>query len=200
MGLEVECKIYLADVAKGQRCLEAAGAEMSIPRVFEQNTRYENAGRDLVTSGQVLRLRQDQRVRLTYKSPALSSQAGVTSRLELETAVDDFATMDAILQQLGFWAYMTYEKYRTTYHIPDLADTEIVLDEMPYGVFIEVEGTEIEAALQRLGLAGERRILASYSELFERVRQRYGLTFHDLTFANFAGIAVAPEVFFEGAS
>ena len=38
-------------------------------RVFERNVRYENDDKSLTDNGIVVRLRQDHRVRLTYKEP-----------------------------------------------------------------------------------------------------------------------------------
>ncbi len=195
MSLEVECKIYVSSQEHMQRRLAEAGAHVTRPRVHEHNIRYESPARDFSTNDIVLRLRQDQEIRLTYKAPASAQTGGAVSRLVLETTVGNLDEMDAILQHLGFMPYMIYEKYRTTYHLPDIPDTEIVLDEMPFGTFIEVEGTNIDTVLARLGLAGAHRILKSYAELFEAVRQQYQLSFANLTFENFTGISVDPAVF-----
>jgi len=197
MSVETEVKIYAPDLAEIAARLEAAGAEIVEPRVYEHNVRYEDDAETLTPSGIVLRLRQDARVRLTYKAPPMHDSGGsnaVTSRFEAEVTIDDFETMDIILQRLGFHPYVVYEKYRTTYQ---LGEAEIVLDEMPYGSFIEVEGTAdvIESTLAILGLSDRPRILDSYMGLFEAVKDALGLTFHDLTFANFEGVDVPPEVF-----
>lgn len=197
MSLEIETKLHLASLTAAHQAIERAQAEVVIPRVFEQNVRYDNADKSLSPQGIVLRLRQDNQVRLTYKAPFQEAQHGIVKRLELETSVGDFETMAAILQHLGFYPYMRYEKYRTTYHLPQLANTEIVLDEMPYGVFIEVEGEQIAAATALLGLDIGKGIAASYSELFEHVKKHYHLTFNDLSFENFAGLEIAPEIFAE---
>jgi len=89
---------------------------------------------------------------------------------------------------------VVYEKYRTTYQ---WREVEIVLDELPFGNFCEIEGPlpAIHAALAALDLEGCPRIPTSYLGMFAVLKQRLGLTFHDLTFANFTGIAVPPEVF-----
>lgn len=191
MGLEVECKVYTPDLAAIQTRLQNAGAVIVGARVLESNIRYENAEKDLVDRGIVLRLRRDREVRLTYKAPA-QQMVGASARQEFETTVGDFETMHAILQFLDFRPYMVYEKYRTTYEISDIAHAEIMLDEMPYGVFIEVEGTSeaIDTVLAKLELAGEPRILNSYAYIFDRVRVHYRLKFRDLTFANFAGLQI----------
>lgn len=196
--IETEVKIFVTDLDAIARRLEEAGAVLSAPRVHEYNVRYEDADETLGRQAIVLRLRRDTRVRLTYKSPPVGAQPqGVRSRFEAEVTVDDFDTMDLILQRLGFHAYAVYEKYRTTY---ELDGAEIVLDEMPYGNFVEIEGTtrQIEQTLTRLDLRGAPRITASYMMLFEAVRRALKLDIHDLTFANFRDVDVPPETFFGG--
>jgi adenylate cyclase class 2 len=192
--VENEVKIYVPDLDRVAARLAAAGAELESGRVFERNVRYENGEQSFSAQGIVLRLRQDTRVRLTYKDPGVI-KSGALERFEAEVTVDDFDGMDIILRRLGFQPYIIYEKYRTTYR---LGDAEIVLDEMPYGHFIEIEGTAsvIDATLAVLELADRPRILMSYLTLFTRVKAALGLFFHDLTFANFDGIVVPPEVFF----
>ena len=194
---EIEVKLYVPSLAPIQARLEAAGATLAAPRVYENNLRYDNAERTLASRGFVLRLRQDTRSRITYKEPLdpTAQERGVHSRYEAEITVDDFDTTDTILTKLGFHVVMTYEKYRTTY---TLNGAEIVLDEMPYGNFVEIEaGNEeaIEQMVSHLKLTDAPRIAYSYSLIFAHVQRNLGLTFRDLTFANFEGITVPPSAF-----
>jgi adenylate cyclase class 2 len=191
--VENEVKIHVPDLDIVAARLVAAGAVLTAPRVFERNVRYENGDQTFSPQGIVLRLRQDARVRLTYKESG-TVKDGALERFEAEVTVDDFDTMDLILRRLGFQPFVVYEKYRTTYH---LGAAEIVLDEMPYGHFIEIEAetSVIDATLSALGLQDSPRILMSYLNLFARVKTALGLSCHDLTFANFDGITVPPEIF-----
>jgi adenylate cyclase class 2 len=194
---ETEVKIFVGDLDPVRRRLEEAGATLAKPRVFERNIRYDDEARSLSANGQVLRLRQDAAVRLTYKdraSPEAAHYLQIVSRFEAEVTVDDFDVMDTILRRLGYSPCAVYEKYRTTYH---LDGAEIVLDEMPYGHFIEVEGhpDAIDRVLDRLELAKAPRLLTSYLVLFDYVKRRLGLPFNDLTFDNFAGLALPPDLF-----
>lgn len=193
---ETEVKIWVADLAEIERRLKSAGAVLHAARVYERNVRYEDADDSLTPDDRVLRLRQDTRVRLTYKEPGLSGTAGVISRTELEITVDNFETADLLLQKLGYHPAWVYEKYRTTYQ---LGDCEVVLDELPFGNFIEVEGepAAIEQTLAAIGLAQAQRITASYSELFFLGKTMLGLDFRDLTFENFRGVRVPDEFFKE---
>ncbi|MGV2434810.1 MAG UNVERIFIED_CONTAM: hypothetical protein LVT10_07940 [Anaerolineae bacterium] len=92
---------------------------------------------------------------------------------------------------LGYIPYMSYEKYRTTYV---LDGAEIVLDELPYGFFVEIEassGDEIERLVSKLGMTGYSRFALSYSSIFEQLKAIYQLDFDDLTFENFDGLTVS---------
>jgi len=190
---ETEVKLHVSDLKVVEKRLIELGAQLETARVFERNVRYDDADGTMTPNGVVLRLRQDHSVRLTYKE-AGQVRDGIVSRLELEVEVSDFAIMEAILSKLGYVPYMIYEKYRTTY---TLMDTEVVLDEMPFGNFIEVEGTAdaIERVLEHLGLGDNQRIPYSYARLFDFVRGHLKLTFNDLTFKNFAAVDVPAHAF-----
>ena len=117
--LEVEAKLLVEDFRPIEGRLAQLGAITRHTRTFERNIRYEDSAGSLRASGIVLRLRQDDRVRLTYKGPSESAPEmalqGLQARFEAEVTVDDFDTTDLILRRLGFRSAMIYEKYRTTY-------------------------------------------------------------------------------------
>jgi adenylate cyclase class 2 len=190
---ETEMKLYVPDLQSVQKKLDAAGATLKAPRVYERNVRYDDAARSLTPKGIVVRLREDTRVRLTYKDEGNATD-GIVSRFEAEVEVSDFDAMETILGKMGYSPYLVYEKYRTTY---ELENTEIVLDEMPYGHFVEIEGEAgtIKKLVTTLDLGTAKQFEGSYSTLFERLRQKLGLTFSDLTFENFKGVTVKEEDF-----
>ena len=69
-----------------------------------------------------------------------------------------------------------------------MGEVEVVLDEMPFGTFVELEGPSderLKAAAAALGLDWSRRVLANYLALMELARSAFDLPFRDLTFANF---------------
>ncbi len=191
---ETELKLYTPDHAPIVQQMHALGARLVYPRVLERNVRYEDAQNSLTRRGVVLRLRQDSRARLTYKDGG-TVHDGILSRSELEVEVSDFQLMHLILERLGFHTALIYEKYRTTY---EYYGAEIVVDELPFGNFVEIEGDAptIESIVQALGLQSAQRVTASYTALFEQLKATLNLPFRDLTFENFAGTTV-PSSFFE---
>ena len=186
---ELEVKFFLPDLTTLRARLEAAGAQLVQPRVHEINLRFDTPAGDLASGYRVLRLRQDAEARLTYKGPG-ELVDGVRSRQELEFSVSDFDTARKFLEALGYQVSVMYEKYRATYALEGVL---VTLDEMPYGNFAEVEGPDgasIRQTAAALGLDWERRILDSYIMLFDRLRERLGLAFRDLSFDNFEGLNV----------
>ena len=193
---EIEVKLAVDDLAAVARQLKSAGAELAAPRVYERNVRYDDESGSMDRNDTVLRLREDDRIRLTYKAPLEPAAAtrGVHQRFEVEVGVDSFDAMQTLLSRLGYHPYMVYEKYRTTYA---LDGAEIVLDEMPYGTFVEIEGDEatINLLLKKLDLLEQPRLPYSYSQIFEHVRAHLNMNVNDLTFANFEGVTVPPDAY-----
>ncbi len=183
--LEVEVKFLLANRRKFRRRLVAAGANPAKARVFERNVRFDTPDARLLQGEELLRLRQDTAVRLTYKGLApADTHSEVKVREELEVTVSDFDTAVLILTRLGFAPAQVYEKYRETF---TWQGVEIVLDELPFGDFVELEGPEanIKQVALQLDLPWEKRVTDNYLGLMTAVKTFYNLDFDDLTFANF---------------
>ena len=191
-GEELEVKFYLHHAQQLQSRLEALGAHLEQPRTHEINLRYDTPALDLLHSGRLLRLRQDTAARITYKGPG-RVEGGARLRQELEFVASDFEMARAVIEALGYAVMLMYEKQRATYA---LGTVLVTLDEMPYGDFAEIEGPDapsIQQAAAQLGLDWSRRILDSYTVLFEVARKNLGFTFRDLSFANFTGLNVPAE-------
>lgn len=178
---EQEAKFYISNLPALETRLLALGAQLKQARVFESNLRFDLPDGSLSGKRQALRLRQDERVRLTFKGP-MDTDKEVFSRPEIEFEVSSFENARAFLEALGYRVTVMYEKYRTTY---ELGDCEITLDEMPYGDFAEIEGPDvraIHAVANVLGLAWDTRSGESYLMLFSRLCQN-GLAAKNLSFA-----------------
>jgi len=181
--LEIEVKFHLPEVDPTRDLILALGAT-ACGRVFETNTRFENGAKSLKDKGILLRLRKDDRNRLTFKSLPAVPDKDFKIHHELEVQVDNFDTCGAILEGLGFHPEQTYEKWRETL---TLRDTKLLIDTMPYGVFLEIEGekSDIRNIADQLRLKWKERIVLNYLEIFEIIRRAEGLVFDDVTFDNF---------------
>ncbi len=189
---EQEVKFYVSDLSGIEARLVDMGAELAQPRTYEKNLRFDTPDKQLANSFRVLRLRQDTAARLTFKGPA-SGVEGVRVRQEIEFVVEDFDAAQALIQALGYRVSMMYEKYRTVY---DLGMLHVTLDEMPYGLFVEIEGPDpysIKIVSQDLGLDWRSRAPESYTVIHERLCYDLQLTFRDLSFENYRGLNIQAD-------
>ena len=190
-GQETEAKFYIRDLNRIKSRLHELNAHLLQERVLETNIRFDLPGARLRAEGRVLRLRRDTSTKFTYKSASTNEQ-GVLSREEIEFEVEDFDKAKRFLEALGYQKLVYYEKYRTTYALqPSEGFVQIMLDELPYGPFVEIEGETVDAIhaiADQLGLNWNTAIATSYNTLFDRARRTLNLSFQDLSFANFADI------------
>ena len=165
---EIEIKLWVKNLNLIEELLLHKNAKLLQPKTYEVNLRFDTQKGELSSAGKALRLRKDKANFLTYKGPS-SNQAGARARTEIQTVVVDFEATRAILEELGYQVWMTYEKYRTEY---EWEDTRIALDEMPFGTFVEIEGQDprrIHTVCEDLGLNWDRRIPWSYVEIFLKI-------------------------------
>jgi len=179
MGIEIEKKYRLtAGQAEELRArVRAVGREVRGVE-FEENTLY--AGARLDSLRRVLRLRRvEGRVILTYKERETSS-AALKRQREDETEVTDGDALASILEALGYKAALVYEKRRATWQV---GEAEVVIDELPFGLFVEIEGEEpaIVDAERLLNLVAVEVVHESYPELTRQLGVKKGET-HEARF------------------
>jgi len=185
---EIEAKFFVRDLAVIEHRLQQLGAQRTAERVFERNLRFDTKDGALNRDRQALRLRQDANVVMTFKGPARAGES-VSMREEIEFQVSDFYAARRFLEALGFTVSIIYEKYRTTYTLGGL---EIVLNELPFGSFIEIEGPNAESiqrVAEELNLNWEARSSASYLALFFQLRAARKLSARNITFEELAGVS-----------
>lgn len=191
-GQETEAKFYVRDLSRIKSRLDELDARLVQERILERNIRFDLPGAPLRAGGRVLRLRHDTSTKFTYKSASTNEQ-GVLSREEIEFKVEDFEKAKRFLEALGYQTLVYYEKFRTTY---EWNDTLIMLDELPYGSFVEIEGDAVDAIRALAGqlhLQWDTAIATSYNALFDRVRNALNRSILELSFAEFADIKVEAE-------
>jgi adenylate cyclase class 2 len=77
--------------------------------------------------------------------------------------------MEEIIRILGYRLSVVYEKRRRTWH---LGKAEIVLDELPFGLYMEIEGTPRNIAIAERKLA--IRKLVPEMRGYPRLTVKYG--------------------------
>jgi adenylate cyclase class 2 len=162
-------------------------------RVFETNIRYEDQYQNLIASESLLRLRKDERSTLTYKCKPPQPDDRFKIHTEIEVEVSDFESMQKILEALGYHREQIYEKWRETYQLDEVI---VCLDTLPFGHFVEIESQakNIQEYADQLELEWSQRIIHNYLELFFLLKKHHELPFDDITFDNFKGITIQPEL------
>jgi adenylate cyclase class 2 len=191
--VEIEVKFYVLSLQEIEQKILELGGTLLQERCFESNLRFDTADGRLRNLRHVLRLRKDTENILTFKGAAEAGKP-VSIRQEIEVLVDDFDTARTLLEGLGFEVVMAYEKYRTTY---SLLDTLVVLDELPYGNFIEIEGPDgssIQKVARNLNLNWKVGVMTSYTYLYEALKkERPELEGKYLTFEELKGMRFMPD-------
>jgi adenylate cyclase class 2 len=180
---EIEAKFFVDRLVDIREKVIDHGGRVLVPRGLERNFRFDDPKGELTASHQVLRLRVDHRATLTYKrsqSPEVRNEIGFE--------IDDFQAAKAFLEALGYQVFFIYEKYRETFI---LGRVRVMLDELPYGCFVEIEGTtltDVKDMAKTLGYSWEHRTRSTYHGFFESICKQYHLNFRDATFENFASL------------
>jgi adenylate cyclase class 2 len=180
MKREIEVKFRVADLRELARKLRTAGFRLVTRRTHEMNTLYDLPGEVLRKRKELLRLRKyGSSWKLTHKSGGKTGRH--SSRVELETGVDDGKKMDAILRGLGYAPSFRYEKFRAEWMDKQ---GQVVVDQTPIGNFCEIEGPSrwIDATAKRLGVSSEDYITKNYATLFVEWRKETKSSAKEMTF------------------
>ncbi len=192
-GQETEAKFYVRDLKKIELRLIELKAQLFQPRVHEVNLRFDHPDGSLRRDFKVLRLRKDNEAKFTFKGPSTERDGGVLSRKEIEFTVGDFESAKQFLELLGYQPVVFYEKFRTTF---EFKKTYIMLDELPYGLFVEIEGENIQLLHEiadLLGLNWNEMVKAGYHALFERVANKYHLDSSELSFRTLKQVQITAD-------
>ena len=172
MPVEIEKKYRLTkkqrEAITGRlRKLGAAPGDLEV----EENTIYR--GGRLELGGCALRLRRvNGRALLTFKE-RVPSKSPIKHQREEETEVADANAVAAILRSLDFRPALVYEKRRTRWQ---LGKAEIAMDELPFGLFMEIEGSEkdIIQVEKQLGAEALPAVIETYPMLTSQLGQKRG--------------------------
>ncbi|MGH2619244.1 MAG: class IV adenylate cyclase [Anaerolineales bacterium] len=184
---EIEAKFFVSRLELVRRRAIRLGGRLTARRHLESNLHFDLPGDPLAKQHSLLRLRQDKATTLAYKHRGRF----IESREEFELRVADSAAAVALLTALGYRVVASYEKYRREY---SLGPVQVMLDELPFGNFVEIEGPTLQLVRRqagRLGLAWTHRVRSTYLELLDQLRQQHSLRFREGSFDRFAALPEA---------
>ncbi len=179
MAIEIEKKFILSDDRREQvlENLKRFGAEF-VRDDLEENTLY--SGGILDGKRAVLRIRKiSDKTILTYKQ-RIENDSDFKEQVEYETVVEKSEELEKIIESLGFEKNLIYEKRRQIWRFRAV---EVVLDELPFGQYMEIEGSITAIAEAEMLLDIED--LTVENETYPHLTQRFGVQKENLIEARF---------------
>ena len=170
MPIEIEKKYLLTKSQR--RAIEQRMRDLSLvpgELEYEENTIYR--GGVLSQPGCALRLRRvNGRAYLTFKR-RLPSESPIKHQEEHEVVINDPDGMHWILKSLYFEPGLVYEKRRTRWQV---GKAKIVIDELPFGLFMEIEASvkEIKRVERLLGAENFPAVMETYPSLTRQLGKR----------------------------
>ena len=180
--LEREIKLRFGDPRTAQSAVLAAGATPLRARRLQEDSLLDTPDEMLRRRRSVLRVRMEAgRTLLTFKGPVQPSPMKL--REELETIVSDGTLLLRLLEELGFFVWFRYEKYREEFVLNDVI---VAVDETPLGTFVEIEGGAegIASMAESLGRGPGDYVRDSYRGLFVRHCQEQNLPVTNMLFGD----------------
>jgi adenylate cyclase class 2 len=167
--IEKEIKIGVRNPKELLSLLSQKGAK-KVGEGFQRTTRMDTPRLDLEKRGTFLRVRTGGKDIVTLKKK-IKTTGEVFERQELETEIKDPELLADIFANLGFTKRFIMEKYRLDY---EYKGTKISLDELPFGMFIEIEGEpeNIKNVADELNLDLSNKIVVTYWDLFEDYKKK----------------------------
>ena len=180
--IEKEIKIPI-DIETVKRILN--NKEFKIEKNSLQRTiRMDTKNLDLEKRDIFLRVREDNKekvITLKNKVHGKDNEGKITAREEYETEVGDTEIVKDILNILGFNKEWIMEKYRIEGKYKGIT---VTFDEVPFGVYMEIEGegNQIEDICKELELDFSKRIVDTYTDLWNEYREKNNIEDENMVF------------------
>jgi adenylate cyclase class 2 len=176
--VELKFKIDKPDLIRKKLKIQKA---KFVGKAFERTTKFDTKNNDLEKEGKFLRVRTGFENVITFKRKINKTEKDFKEREEIELEISDPKEMEMILENLGFTKKWVMEKYREKWQ---WGSAEIVIDKLPFGNFIEIEGSKkaIQKTAKILGLDLKKGITTTYWGLWEDYRKKRGIKEENIIF------------------
>lgn len=147
----------------------------------EVTTRYDTIDRSLEKQGKFIRTMEGFRNTVTLKEK-VTENTSLFERDEFSVEIDDVENIQEIFERIGLMPILKMEKYRLKW---DLDGVKLNLDELPFGLYLEIHGNEknVENIMSKLDLLGEERIIQTYWDIYNKYKKENNITDSDITFS-----------------
>jgi adenylate cyclase class 2 len=177
---EIEIKFELKNPESIRKELKNQSARF-LGKAFERTIRFDTKDKKLEKEDKFLRVRTGFKNTITFKRKLKKEDKKFREREEIEIEISDPKKMETILNKLGFTKKWIMEKYREKW---EWGSAEIVIDKLPFGNFIEIEGNEnsILKTIKMLRLSLKEGITATYWGLWENYCRKKGIKNENIIF------------------
>jgi adenylate cyclase class 2 len=178
MYVEIEAKLKVSSFDDVKQRLAECGATM-VSQTIQRDYYFDTADHELTQADQCIRLRCEssegsERLLLTYKGARQVDD--FKKRQEINLPVEDAEAVEHLLNALGYFRTLAFNKRRCTWR---LEGCEVALDELPLiGAFVEIEGPKSDAIARvrdMLRLTETPNVTDSYASLIATGLSRLGL-------------------------
>jgi len=178
MKTEIEVKFEVKNPDFIRKKLKKAGTKF-LGKAFERTIRFDTKDKKLEKEGKFLRVRTGFKNVITFKRKIRSKK--FREREEIEFEISNPKEMEIILESLGFLRKRVMEKYREKWLFKN---AEIVIDKLPMGNYIEIEGTknEILKTARILNLNFKESIADTYWDLWKYYREKHHIKNENIVF------------------
>lgn len=180
MKTEIEVKFKIKNPDFIRKKLRKIKAQF-VGKAFERTVRFDTRNKNLEKQGKFLRIRTGFKNTITFKQKIKTKEKKFREREEIEFEISNPRKMEIILENLGFTRRLIMEKYREKWQ---WGSAEIVIDKLPFGNFIEIEGSKksIQKIAKLLGLRLADGITATYWGLWKDYQKQKGIKDENIIF------------------
>ena len=171
--IEIEHKYVLVNKKDVISRLLRMGFVLQKPRTYELSEMFDNKDSLMQkTDGRIRVRKSGEEVEFCYKKPIL--RKGIKKEIEYEILVNSYTELVKIIKKMGFSKTTSYERYRTLYKKQKVKAT---IDEYPFSLFLEIEGSEkiVAKIAKKLGFEYKKNLTDSCDTLFTKWRKKHGL-------------------------
>lgn len=137
---------------------------------YEKTVRYDDENGAFSKKGMFLRTMSGFENKIALKEMAESENPDAFQHRVTEVEVEDAEGINYIFSKLGLTNQLIMEKYRLKWKIKDI---NISIDELPFGVYLEVKGTikQINLIIRLMKLNRNGIISGTYWDIFEELKK-----------------------------
>ncbi|MEA2097591.1 MAG: class IV adenylate cyclase [Patescibacteria group bacterium] len=174
---EIKIKINDIDGLIGQLLQDGATIKN---KAMQKTVRFDTINENLEKKGVFLRVRSGNKNTITMKEK-IGNDKNIRARKETEFEIEDIDKMIYIFKKIGFDYIKIMEKFRINLNYKNAI---LSIDELPFGFFLEIEGTEnqINTISDKLNYSTKDKIIETYWDLFENYKKKKNIKSKNIIF------------------